>query len=85
MGAKDRLACGGALVQPPACPEPPIPPPSERHRHRPLQQYNHHSEFVLGLEWSLFQEGTLASCGWDSWMHVWHRSVHPLPPPAVAR
>ena len=25
--------------------------------HRPLQQYNHHSEFVIGLEWSLFQEG----------------------------
>ena len=24
--------------------------------HRPLQQYNHHSEFVIGLEWSLFQE-----------------------------
>jgi hypothetical protein len=61
------------------------PPPPERSRHRPLQQYNHHSEFVLGLEWSLFQEGVLASCGWDSWMHVWHRSVHPLPPPAVAR
>jgi len=49
--------------------------------HRPQHQYNHHSEFVLGVEWSLFEEGVLASCGWDGWLHVWPRGVHPAPPP----
>tara|TARA_B110001452_G_C15228052_1_gene425559 strand:+ start:1454 stop:2473 length:1020 start_codon:yes stop_codon:yes gene_type:complete len=48
---------------------------------RPLRQYNHHTEFVVGLEWSLFDEGVVASCGWDNWLHVWHRETQPQQQP----
>ena len=45
-----------------------------------VAQYNHHTEFVVGLEWSLFEEGLLGSCAWDGLMHVWHRERGPVPP-----
>ena len=31
-----------------------------------MAQYNHHTEFVVGLDYSLFDEGLAASCGWDN-------------------
>ncbi|SNX86081.1 related to PEX7 - peroxisomal import protein, peroxin [Melanopsichium pennsylvanicum] len=30
-----------------------------------------HTEFVVGVSWSLFQEGLVASCAWDSEVHLW--------------
>jgi peroxin-7 len=30
-----------------------------------------HTEFVVGLGWSLFNEGVLASCAWDCETHLW--------------
>ena len=51
---------------------------------RPQQQYNQHSEFVVGLEWSMFDEGVVASCGWDNMLHVWHKGTHPVVPPRPA-
>jgi peroxin-7 len=37
----------------------------------PLRRFSHHREFVVGLEWSLFQEGIAFSCGWDAQMVAW--------------
>jgi len=44
-----------------------------------IAQYNHHTEFVMGVEWSLFQEGVLASCAWDGCMSVWHTHMFRKP------
>jgi peroxin-7 len=30
-----------------------------------------HSEFVVGCGWALYQEGVLASCGWDGRVNVY--------------
>merc|ERR1719359_719953 len=30
-----------------------------------VQHFDHHSEFVLGCDWSLFEENSLATCAWD--------------------
>ncbi|KAH7103441.1 WD40 repeat-like protein [Auriculariales sp. MPI-PUGE-AT-0066] len=32
--------------------------------------HDRHSEFVAGCAWSLFEEGTLATCGWDGRVHT---------------
>ncbi|KAJ6515028.1 peroxin 7 [Mycena vitilis] len=39
---------------------------------RPQLMYIHdpHTEFVVGCSWSLYDEGVLASCGWDSRLNV---------------
>jgi peroxin-7 len=37
----------------------------------PLRRFSHHREFVVGLEWSLFQEGIAFSCGWDAQLVAW--------------
>ena len=44
-----------------------------------VAQFNHHTEFVVGVEWSLFEEGLIGSCAWDGLMYVWHRQGHPTP------
>ncbi|GAA6014055.1 hypothetical protein JCM10207_000221 [Rhodosporidiobolus poonsookiae] len=33
--------------------------------------WDRHSEFVVGVAWSLFEEGVVASCGWDQEVHLW--------------
>lgn len=38
---------------------------------------NHHTEFAVGLDWSLFSD-RLASCGWDGQVVVWHEPVIPV-------
>ena len=57
---------------------------------RPLvQRYEQHREFIVGLEWSLFQPGALFSASWDGLMFGWvcgqpptasHMQQPPLPP-----
>ncbi|KAJ7255493.1 WD40 repeat-like protein [Mycena haematopus] len=39
---------------------------------RPQLMYIHdpHTEFVVGCSWSMYDEGILASCGWDSRLNV---------------
>lgn len=32
---------------------------------RLMTRFDHHSEFVLGVDFSLFNEGQIASCSWD--------------------
>lgn len=34
--------------------------------------WDHHSEFAVGLDWSVLREGILASAGWDQSVAVWH-------------
>jgi len=33
--------------------------------------YDLHTEFVVGLAWSLFEEGMIATTSWDTETHVW--------------
>jgi peroxin-7 len=42
-----------------------------------LRSWGHHSEFAVGLDFSLMQEGMMASAGWDEWVCVWHQSGVP--------
>jgi peroxin-7 len=30
-----------------------------------------HTEFVVGLSWSLFEQGVIASASWDQQVHLW--------------
>jgi len=47
-------------------------------------RYDHHTEFVVGVEFSLFQPGLVASCGWDNLLYCWHQAGEP-PMPAGPR
>ncbi|KAH9951207.1 WD40 repeat-like protein [Amylocystis lapponica] len=37
-----------------------------------LYIHDPHTEFVVGCGWSLYDEGVLASCGWDCKLNVFH-------------
>jgi len=32
---------------------------------QPMNRFDHHSEFVVGVDFSLFREGSLATASWD--------------------
>ena len=32
---------------------------------RPMNRFDHHTEFVVGVDWSLYQEGLFAAASWD--------------------
>jgi peroxin-7 len=40
-----------------------------------MQRYEHHTEFALGVDFNIFVEGQVATCGWDE------RTSRPLPSP----
>jgi peroxin-7 len=42
-----------------------------------LKVWDHHSEFAVGLDWSVLSEGMLASCGWDEMTFVWPQQGDP--------
>lgn len=42
-----------------------------------LRSWDHHTEFAIGLDFSLLREGLMASAGWDEWAYVWHQSGGP--------
>ncbi|KAG2387839.1 hypothetical protein C9374_001433 [Naegleria lovaniensis] len=44
-----------------------------------LEKYEHHSEFVIGLDFNLEMEDELASCSWDETVYVWMRGEEPVP------
>lgn len=46
-----------------------------------IQHYTHHSEFVLGVDFSLFEENLLATTAWDRTTCVWNCAKGPPPPP----
>ena len=45
----------------------------------PVQKFDHHSEFVVGIDFNLFQEGMVAACSWDDITEVFHLANGPLP------
>ena len=42
-----------------------------------LAVWDHHTEFVQGLDWDVLVEGMLASCSWDASVYTWHRTADP--------
>mmetsp|Transcript_66649 Transcript_66649/g.124419 ORF Transcript_66649/g.124419 Transcript_66649/m.124419 type:complete len:331 (-) Transcript_66649:161-1153(-) len=46
-----------------------------------IQHFDHHSEFVLGIDLSLFEENLVASVAWDRTVCVWNCLHGPPPPP----
>lgn len=52
-----------------------------------VQHFDHHSEFVLGLDLSLFQENLLATGAWDRTTCLWNSLQGPPPPrpPGIAQ
>lgn len=52
-----------------------------------IQHFDHHSEFVLGLDLSLFEENLIATAAWDRTACVWNlvRGPPPPPPPGMAQ
>lgn len=45
-----------------------------------MNTYGHHSEFVLGIDLSLFEEGLMASAAWDRTACVWNFMKGPPQP-----
>jgi len=47
---------------------------------------DHHSEFVLGLDFNLFVDGLISTCSWDRYVCVWNfkEGFPVLPPPMKA-
>jgi peroxin-7 len=46
-----------------------------------IQRFDHHTEFVVGLDLSLFEENLMATAAWDRTACVWN-CVQGPPPPA---
>ena len=42
-----------------------------------LKVWDHHTEFALGLDFSLHAEGMIASTGFDEHAFVWHQQSDP--------
>jgi len=45
-----------------------------------VQHFDHHSEFVLGVDLSLFEENLIATAAWDRTVCVWNMAQGPPPP-----
>mmetsp|Transcript_14592 Transcript_14592/g.37770 ORF Transcript_14592/g.37770 Transcript_14592/m.37770 type:complete len:329 (+) Transcript_14592:76-1062(+) len=45
-----------------------------------INHFDHHTEFVLGLDISLFQENLIATAAWDRTVCVWNCTQGPPPP-----
>jgi peroxin-7 len=37
-----------------------------------IERLDHHTEFVVGLDFNMFIEGQMASCSWDESVAVWN-------------
>lgn len=46
-----------------------------------IQHFDHHTEFVLGVDLSLFEENLMATAAWDRTCCVWNWLQGPPPPP----
>lgn len=44
-----------------------------------LEKYEHHTEFVVGLDFNLENDEEIASCSWDETVYVWNRGEEPMP------
>lgn len=51
-----------------------------------LKRYDHHTEFVCGVDFNLFVPGEIATSSWDRSVHIWNlRGRPPLPQPPSKR
>lgn len=50
-----------------------------------VQHYDHHTEFVLGVDFNLFDENLVATASWDRTVCIWNcgQGRPPPPPPGV--
>lgn len=55
--------------------QPPPPPGTGMTIPRTTDVYDQHREFVIGLAWSLFEPGALATVSWDQECHVFVPNV----------
>jgi len=39
-----------------------------------IQKSDHHTEFVLGVDFCIFTPGQIATCSWDEMVVVWNLS-----------
>ena len=54
----------------------PLPPPGQGMAiPRMTDLYDQHREFVIGLAWSLFEAGVLATVSWDQECHIYTPNV----------
>ena len=45
-----------------------------------LQVWDHHTEFAVGLDFSVLAEGVIGSTGWDEMAYVWRQDGDPRGP-----
>ena len=45
-----------------------------------MRSWEHHTEFAVGLDFSVLREGLMASAGWDESVWLWHQA-EPRPMP----
>lgn len=43
-----------------------------------IEKYEHHTEFVVGLDFNLENEEEISSCSWDETVFVFNRGTEPL-------
>ena len=48
-----------------------------------VQSFDHHQEFVVGLDFSLFDAGLVASGSWDRTVCVWNHEIGPPMPAPI--
>jgi peroxin-7 len=74
MTARIWDADAAALSGPPSVVQPPPQPgqgPNAAAAGAMRKIHDTHTEFVVGVAWSLFQDGLVASTAWDSETHLW--------------
>jgi peroxin-7 len=42
-----------------------------------VRVWDHHTEFAVGLDFNVLNDGMVASAGWDEAVYVWHVSGAP--------
>lgn len=42
-----------------------------------LKTWDHHQEFVIGIDFSVHEPGVVGSVGWDGQLYLWHHDGDP--------
>ena len=48
-------------------------------------RYDHHTEFVVGLDFNLFVPGEIATASWDGYCTIWNTLNDQLRPPRMIK
>jgi peroxin-7 len=46
-----------------------------------INRLDHHTEFVLGIDFNIFIDGQLGTCSWDERGAIFDMREHVFPPP----